>query len=287
MYLSCLLINVGDNPDRPRPGRLWLRNLYRVHQRLCMAFPSTERKTKDCDFLAPFIPKEFADVHTRRSPEQGFLFRVDPLPGNRAVILVQSAREPDWDYAFKNANFLLAGPAQTKPFEPQYSARQRLRFRLLANPVRKIRLKDRDDNLLTEHMSKGPNNEPLNAQWHGKKVPVPHEDLKKWLERRAEPAWVAPKNSKDQHPPGFKIEEIVNVQPGYVYVNKGRDHTAADANGKNSSSETEKKTSRRICSALFEGVLEVTNTDIFRQTLASGIGSGKAFGFGLLSVARA
>ncbi len=40
MYLSSLLIDVGDNPDRPRPGRLWLRNLYHVHQRLCMAFPS-------------------------------------------------------------------------------------------------------------------------------------------------------------------------------------------------------------------------------------------------------
>ena len=48
MYLSCLLIDVGDNPDRPRPGRLWLRNLYHVHQRLCMAFPSA-RKTRTSD----------------------------------------------------------------------------------------------------------------------------------------------------------------------------------------------------------------------------------------------
>ena len=52
MFLSCLLIDIGDNPDRPRPGRIWLRNLYHVHQRLCMAFPSDPRKTDDRDFLA-------------------------------------------------------------------------------------------------------------------------------------------------------------------------------------------------------------------------------------------
>ena len=36
----------------------------------------------------------------------------------------------------------------------------------------------------------------------------------------------------------------------------------------------------------FEGTIEVTNTVLFLKTLASGIGSAKAFGFGLLSVAR-
>lgn len=35
----------------------------------------------------------------------------------------------------------------------------------------------------------------------------------------------------------------------------------------------------------FEGILEVTDADIFRATLESGIGSAKGFGFGLLSIA--
>jgi CRISPR system Cascade subunit CasE len=38
-------------------------------------------------------------------------------------------------------------------------------------------------------------------------------------------------------------------------------------------------------SVLFEGVLQVTDPDGFRETLATGIGSGKAYGFGLLSIA--
>jgi CRISPR system Cascade subunit CasE len=36
---------------------------------------------------------------------------------------------------------------------------------------------------------------------------------------------------------------------------------------------------------LFEGLLRVTDVERFRTTLASGIGSGKAYGFGLLSIA--
>ena len=37
----------------------------------------------------------------------------------------------------------------------------------------------------------------------------------------------------------------------------------------------------------FEGVLSVTDADKFAQTLESGIGSAKGFGFGMLSVAPA
>src|SRR3990170_2178685 len=110
MYLSCLLIDLGGNPDRPRPGRLWLRNLYHVHQRLCMAFPSASRTSDDPDYLKPFKPEDFGreQVHVPRGSDAGFLFRIDPRSGGRVVILVQSAVKPDWDYAFRNAAHLLA-----------------------------------------------------------------------------------------------------------------------------------------------------------------------------------
>ena len=93
MFLSCLLIDTGINPDRPRPGRMWLRNLYHVHQRLCMAFPSAPRISEDPEFLKPFKPEDFGkkQVHVKREADSGFLFRIDPEPDGRAVILVQSA----------------------------------------------------------------------------------------------------------------------------------------------------------------------------------------------------
>ena len=40
-----------------------------------------------------------------------------------------------------------------------------------------------------------------------------------------------------------------------------------------------------LCSVRFEGILKVTDPDIFRQALEGGIGSAKGLGFGLLSIA--
>ena len=262
MYLSCLLIDVGNDPDRPRPGRLWLRNVYRVHQRLCMAFPSASRKSHDADFLKPFKAEDFGQkqVHVNRGTDTGFIFRIDPQAGGRAVILVQSAVRPDWDYAFHNAGYLLAAKPEVKLFNPRFESGQRLRFRLLANSVRKVSRNSLD--------AKG---NPLSQKWIGKDVPVPTTDLAKWLERRAEPGWSAPKNSEGkQSRPGFRVVEITAIEAGYVYVNKTSDQSG----------------SRRVRSARYEGILEVTNPDDFLNTLVSGIGPGKAFGFGLLSVAR-
>jgi len=288
MYLSCLLINVGEDPDRPRPGRLWLRNAYRVHQRLCMAFPTAPQREMDPEFLMPYQPCGFQDprpqecsvsagpaaparpcavaavdrpVHVPRNTEHNFLFCINPKPGASPVILVQSAIEPDWDYAFHNAGYLLVAPPQVRSFDPYFSAEQRLRFRLLANPVRKVSRNSLD---LA--------GKPFGPQWIGKDVPVPTEHLRNWLERRAEPGWSPPKNSEDkQCPPGFRLVDPLHIQPGYVYVNDKRDGGSG----------------RRLRSARYDGVLEITDPAGFRNTVIKGIGPGKAFGFGLLSLAPA
>ena len=145
MYLSCLLIDVGSNPDRPRPGRLWLRNVYRVHQRLCMAFPFSATKVKDKAYLKPYDPCGFSPVHVPRDTKHNFLFRVDPQAGGSAVILVLSALEPDWHYAFHNAKYLLAAPPQDpKPMKLDFQVGTHFRFRLAANPVYRAREKSVD-----------------------------------------------------------------------------------------------------------------------------------------------
>lgn len=241
MYLSFLLIDIGDNPDRPRPGRLWLRNLYHVHQRLCMAFPSPSRKSDDEDFLKPYKPEDFAkgQVHVARKVETGFLFRIDPLPSGRAMVLVQSAIEPDWNYAFHNAGYLLAAKPEVKTFEPDFSAGQRLRFRLVANPTRRLSKHSPD----------------AKEESVGKRVPVPNDNLLDWLDRRGESG-------------GFSIaKDSTTIQLGYNYINK-RGHDW-----------------QRLRSVRYDGILQVTDPASFQETIVSGIGSGKAFGFGLLSVA--
>ena len=257
MYLSCLLIDVGNNPDRPRPGRLWLRNLYHVHQRLCMAFPSASRKADDVDFLTPFKPDEFGNgqVHVRRAAGSGFLFRIDPLPNGRVMILVQSALEPNWEYAFHNAQYLLAAPPEVKLFEPRFSKGQCLRFRLTVNPTRRLR----------------ENSPDAKEESVGKRVPVQIDRVVDWLDGRGRTA-------------GFSVEKepAIIVRSWYVYFDKNKP--------KNEKGDGDKRTrdqKGRLRLVRFDGVLRVTDPDLFRQTLIHGIGSGKAFGFGLLSVAPA
>ena len=140
MYLSNLLIDVGDNPDRERPGRKWLRNIYHVHQRLCMAFPSDWRLKEDAPFLEPFKDEDFPLLRNPNAkpqqPRHSFLFRINNQIEDdiaRAVILVQSEAEPNWDYAFGlkpglldprtkrpigNAGCLLAAPPQVRTTIP-------------------------------------------------------------------------------------------------------------------------------------------------------------------------
>ena len=116
---------------------------------------------------------------------------------------------------------------------------------------------------------------------NGRRVPVPSsEELSAW--RQKNPGgdertfislrlldWLADWRSRPNESPGFSIiKESPTIQPGYIYVNKARD-------GKG----------QRLRSVRYDGILEVTDPDKFRKTLASGIGPGKAFGFGLLSVA--
>ncbi|GMU24020.1 MAG: hypothetical protein AMXMBFR13_40970 [Phycisphaerae bacterium] len=244
MYLSCLLIDVGGNPDRPRPGRLWLRNRYRVHQRLCMAFPSAACVQADPLFLQPYVPERFIHVHKRRSGDQAFLFRLDPQPGGRVVILVQSAIEPNWAYAFHNASYLLGAPVSTKPFDPRFTDGQRLHFRLAANPTKRLRNGSLD--------AKG---RPIESKWVGKRVPVLSSQLGSWLERRAERS-------------GFRLDAPIGIRSGFVHVGKGAAHGDR----------------QRLSSVRYEGILEVTDRQRFREALVSGIGPAKAFGFGLLSV---
>jgi len=188
MYLSLLMIDTGTNPDRPRPGRLWMRNIYRVHQRLCMGFPSKAQKENDPHFLQPYKPENYQHVHGQRTEEQAFLFRIDPLPAGRAMILVQSAARPDWDYAFQNAGYLLAAPPQINLYQPTFHEGQMLQFRLQANATRKINTKTKEDG----------------CKSNGTRVPVPREKLSEWLKRKGELA-------------GFSLDEsTLQTQTGYI-----------------------------------------------------------------------
>ena len=81
------------------------------------------------------------------------------------MIVVQSGVEPDWGYAFHNARHLPAAPWEVKQFHHRFAEGQHLRFRLVANPTRKIDTKSGPDG----------------RRRHGRRVPVRIDELYEWL----------------------------------------------------------------------------------------------------------
>ncbi|HRQ71637.1 MAG TPA: type I-E CRISPR-associated protein Cas6/Cse3/CasE [Phycisphaerales bacterium] len=322
MYHSHLLINIGDNPDRPdwNITRKWLRNLYRVHQRLCMAFPSRSmlhepHEQRVAAYCAPYggagphdrnLPGEDdpgvlpcdAPVHSERSGEAGFLFRIDqPVDQERGVrrpvIVVQSGGDqpPDWDLAFGldpdrrddlgrpvgNASHLLAAPPQCRKvsFTLEGDALRlsradrhdgsftvqpgdRVRFRLRANPVCRRDGKRKRPQIAPSEFNAG-------GQRRERAFIKAHED---WLIRRLGDA------AEDvecfiRDPAVERIETLVT---GWAW-------------GWRTKHEPQPSQRMQWWAALFEGTFKVRDPASLKSLLESGIGPGKAFGFGLLSVA--
>ncbi len=269
MHLSRLNIDVGTDPTREQPGRIWLRNLYHVHQRLCMAFPSSERKSDDERFLKPFKPDDFGkgQVHVARAEGAGFLFRIDPRPGGRVVIVVQSAVTPDWDYSFHNAGYLLAAPPEVKDFDPCFTKDQQLRFLIRANLSKKIKTSAAGVDLTKK--GKGLDKSGR-LRMQSKRVALTWE--KGQNPEDVIRAWFVAEGKR-----GFDVNTFHATQIGW---GNGR-RPARGPEGENANSADRLK----FRSALLEGTLTVTGADIFKETVVHGIGHGKAFGFGLLSVA--
>jgi len=290
MYHSHLFINVGDNPDRPDWNlcRRWLRNLYRVHQRLCMAFPKAvpERHEREAAYCKPYdrgsfplqhdLPPESdgGDVHKARNGENGFLFRIDyPVDskqgGRRPVIIVQSATRPDWEYAFGltkgakdqqghpigNAGFLLGLPPQPK----QVSIYLDGELLLLKSETQNYSIRPGD--LVKFRLRANPTKKKQDGSRNGKRKRI-NPQLQEHLD------WLATKFGEAVGSP-ICIETFV---PGWAY-------------GRRTKYEPQPGQQMQWWSVLFEGTFRVKDTGVLKQILVSGIGPAKAFGFGLLSVA--
>lgn len=130
----------------------------------------------------------------------------------------------------------------------------RLIFRLRANPTKRI----------------GANNTEQGERWRGKRIELRREeDQLAWLARKGETG-------------GFRL---VGVEV-YPELPDTRVSNQEKARGRRPGPGDDTMP-LRFGAALFEGRLEVIDRAAFLATLRAGIGSGKSFGFGLLSIASA
>jgi CRISPR system Cascade subunit CasE len=227
MFLSKLVLNLR-NPQ----VRIDLARPYEMHRTLWRAFPKGE-------------------------PGR-VLFRVDShRRGGSPTMLVQSEHDPIWGEL--PSNYFLR-PAESKRLELNVVTGQRLRFRLRANPTKRVASK----------------NERLGSVIAGKRVGLATErEQIAWLLRKGQDGgfsipgeWVEEKHTETCQLiplPNFRVD----------VTSEGRDR-----NGKPGYDG-------EFIAVRFEGILKVTDSEKFRETVFAGIGSGKSFGFGLLSLAPA
>lgn len=266
MYVSHLLIDVGDNPDRPRPGRLWLRNVYHVHQRLSMAFPAPRTRDDDPRFLRPFDPDRFEKPR--------FLFRIDnAIRDNtpRAMIVVQSRALPDWEYAFHNADMFLAVAPEVGSFDFSCNSGDKYGFRILMNLSKKIKT-SRDGKDLRKQGDKTDAEGRPKSQ--SKRVSLTWESEEKNPEDVIVP-WFAAKGiikTAEGEKKAYGLRSCRVLRTGWTYGTKPKTARSGAEHG------------LKFRSALLEGTLEVEDTQAFARLVGDGIGAGKAFGFGLLSI---
>lgn len=231
----------------PKSGQVVrdLRDVNALHQRVLKGFPQKVAAEKPREAL-------------------GVLFRLDKTQDGRLTLLVQSEAPPDWTslppgYLMAPQAFDDEGPNPAikvvDDAYPNIVEGRTLRFRMRANPTRKIDTKT------------GPDGKKRN----GRRVPLlTSEERLSWLKRKAE-----------QH--GFAVVEAEFSNGGsssaVIDVTEGR------ATGGRLSPDGKEKAALSFGSVVFEGTLVVRSRADFIGALRAGIGSGKAFGFGLLSVA--
>jgi CRISPR system Cascade subunit CasE len=174
-------------------------------------------------------------------------------------VLVQSAVEPDWsrlpDMYVADSPDERGNPAvrRVDTEYDQISSGMSFSFRLRANPTKRIS---------TNNMEQG-------EKWRGKRVELRREeDQLAWLERKGEQG-------------GFSVLRA-DVQPDIV---DARTTNLEKVRGRRPAQGDTAPMPLRFGAVLFEGRLEVVDQALFLAALRNGIGSGKAFGFGLLSIA--
>lgn len=227
------------------------------------------RDLADCQALHQRIMYAFPDLGTPvgdARARNGVLHRVETQPrSGQVALLVQSLMAPDWSRL--PPRYLLdtgGDPVNpvVKPLEGAYKALvsgDTLIFRLRANPTRKVDTKS------------GPDGQQRN----GRRVPLRGEDA--WV------SWLTKKG--ETH--GFQVLSVRASASGAPPVPDARASREAPLTGWRRAGREEGAVSRlTIAPILFEGRLRVTDAAAFQQALAEGIGPAKAYGCGLLSVAR-
>ena len=268
MYLSQLKLD-----PRHRDTRDWLSDCHRLHRAIMLGFGEATSEEARAEF--------------------GVLFRVDNAADGEVRVLVQSREAPRWAFetnAVRDASLTKS----LDGLEASMVEAARFRFGLRANPTRRIHKRAldgpdrreldtagnwRDAGEILEHERTGvARRREAEHGRAGQRVELTREeDRLAWLTRRG----------REQD--GFELS-VVRLVGGFesagALVTREVPGTRADPGGRLQGRSPTMDRRLTFATALFEGELQITDAAAFRHAFEAGIGPGKAFGCGLLSLAR-
>jgi CRISPR system Cascade subunit CasE len=184
----------------------------------------------------------------------GVLHRLDQDRGDRLVLLVQSRIKPMIERWAAGYVLDIGGDVDLafSSVGENPAIRNVAAERVALRPGRRLAFRLRANTTRKVDTKTGPDG----TKRHGRRVPVrDDEERLRWLARHAEPA-------------GFEFDES-EVRVTEVAATCGRGGKSVTVGG-----------------ALFEGALIVRDADRFVRAIEAGIGPAKAYGFGLLSIAK-
>jgi CRISPR system Cascade subunit CasE len=205
--------------------------------------------------LLKAFPAGVVSIERKSDEAAGVLFRLEEDPcHNSPTILVQSKTAPEWDFLVDQRDargqpYLLPAAlvpdGKPNPAVTQFDMQEKLG----SGQILVFRLRANP----TKRLGKGAGKD------HGKRVGIYEEEKQiEWLKRKAEAG-------------GFRLLQVSIFNDGKLKDIIRRKN------------ELDEKL--ELCAAQFDGMLEVVNAEKLVESVANGIGSGKGFGFGLLSLA--
>lgn len=211
--------------------------------------PEVRRDLSDCQEMHRTVMSAFPEDEERARASFDVLYRTEVDGAGSPRLLVQSSAEPDWSRLPEGYLVRVTGNPGVRCMDrllERLTTGMQLRFRLYAN--------------VSKRVAAAP--EPGKRDMRGKRVELRSaEEQESWLRRKGEAG-------------GFQLlavradRGVANLQtvPGVQFGSRQGKRMTFGA-------------------VYFDGVLSVSDAERFRETVREGIGPGKAYGLGLLSVA--
>lgn len=210
------------------------------------------------------VEKSFAPGAVRTDDTGRILWRLDTADdGKELWLYVVSPEQPDFSHIIEQAGWVNGGEQQTKDYErllSRISLGQQWQFRLRANTVRSA-VVDRGGEIHKDPAIQKARDEGRRGHLKGDATA---EWQLKWLEKRSERNGFRILASPDD----LSASSCLVSQRFTEHFRKhGDPHPVT------------------LTTCQFDGLLEVTDADLFEHVLRFGIGRGRGFGCGLMTVA--